>query len=576
MRFNWLCTSRVLAAIAAIAAGLGCGDSGSGGAGGGGGPSSGGSHAGGGGASQGGGGADPTCSDQPPAAPVLVSPSSGAVGVVPDALSIELGAFSDPDGGDYAGAEIEIWSDTQGAPKARVWHIALGASDSAVGVLLAAGTWDDPQVAALDPWEDYLIRARWISSQDGCTAPGAYSEFSVFKTDDGSAYLFDESQIRDYYLEIPQESMDAMNAEAYPPGCVPFTRSYHTAKLTFEGQTFDGIGVKIKGGCGSARDLYHKTAFKINLSWDDPAVPGCPADRRLFGLKHLTLNNGVEDRSATHERLAYRLFRELGVPAPRIAHARVFVNGELYGLYQNVETVDRRFLDRWFGSKEGMLYEGTYYCDLVPGNLPPTETDDGCLTREFTPSACSTPDPAGDPLTYGPVTEFVNQIQAIPDGQFYAQAPAFLNLDEFLDAWAVAALTGYWDGYWYDLNNNYRVYHDPSTGLWSVISTGLDQTFESVNMDPFAVTGILGQKCIADSACFAALVERVKAVRDVYVADDLGAAASAIAAQIDPYVQADPRREYSYQTYLDFQSYLQDFIASRPDIVDQYIQSYGF
>lgn len=555
--------------------GLGCGDDAATG-----GAAQGGAGAGvaqGAGTSQGGaGGSINPCDDLPPDAPAIVTPPSGAVGVVAASLAIDLGPFNDPDGGTFAGADVEIWSDTAGAPKDRVWHATLGPGDDPSSISLAQGTFDDPAVPALTEWEDYLIRARFLSEKDGCTAPSPFSTFHVFKTDDGSDTLFDDSVIRDVYLTIPQASVDAMNAEAVPPGCVPFTRSYHTGSLTFEGQTFDGVGVKIKGGCGSARDLFHKTALKVNLSWDDPDVAGCPTERRLYGQKHLTLNNGVEDRTATHERLAYSLFRAMGVPAPRIAHVRVFVNGELFGLYQNVETIDRRFLSRWFGSNEGMLYEGTYYCDVVASNVPPTDTDDGCLTREFTPSACSTPDPNGDPLTYAPIADLVQKIDAIPPGAFYTDAQAFLDMDEFLTAWAVAALVGYWDGYWYDLTNNYRVYHDPATDRWSVISTGLDQTFETTNHDPFAVTGVLGQKCLEDQACVAALVSRIDAVKVQYAAMNLGAKASAIKAQIDPYVAADPRREYDLQTYEDFHGYLQDFIAARPAVVDQYIQAYGF
>ena len=44
----------------------------------------------------------------------------------------------------------------------------------------------------------------------------------------------------------------------------------------------------------------------------------------------------------------------------RIAYARLTVNGTYYGLYNNIETIDRRFLTRHFSSNRGALYEGTY------------------------------------------------------------------------------------------------------------------------------------------------------------------------------------------------------------------------
>ena len=40
------------------------------------------------------------------------------------------------------------------------------------------------------------------------------------------------------------------------------------------------------------------------------------------------------------------LFARLGLPAPREAHTRLYVNGEYAGLYSIVEAVDKVFLDR--------------------------------------------------------------------------------------------------------------------------------------------------------------------------------------------------------------------------------------
>ena len=47
----------------------------------------------------------------------------------------------------------------------------------------------------------------------------------------------------------------------------------------------------------------------------------------------------------------------------------VYVNGEYHGLYSNVETEDKVFLQRWFSSSDGNLYEegGS---DLVAGAAP--------------------------------------------------------------------------------------------------------------------------------------------------------------------------------------------------------------
>jgi spore coat protein CotH len=50
--------------------------------------------------------------------------------------------------------------------------------------------------------------------------------------------------------------------------------------------------------------------------------------------------------------------REAGIDSPRINHARVFKNGQLLGVYQNIESEDKEFLeDHYVADGGGNLYE---------------------------------------------------------------------------------------------------------------------------------------------------------------------------------------------------------------------------
>jgi spore coat protein CotH len=48
--------------------------------------------------------------------------------------------------------------------------------------------------------------------------------------------------------------------------------------------------------------------------------------------------------------------RQLGIPAPREAHTRLFINDEYAGVYTIVEPVDPVFLQRHFDESDGHLY----------------------------------------------------------------------------------------------------------------------------------------------------------------------------------------------------------------------------
>lgn len=132
-----------------------------------------------------------------------------------------------------------------------------------------------------------------------------------------------------------------MNDEAWPETCGHWPTSYQPAKLHFSGSELD-VGMRVKGGCGSGRSLERKASLKLNLSWDDPSVPGCPREQRLHGLKRLTFNNMVQDPTMTHEMVAYKFYRKLGLPSPRTACAEIYLNHEYWGLYLHAESIDRR------------------------------------------------------------------------------------------------------------------------------------------------------------------------------------------------------------------------------------------
>ena len=77
----------------------------------------------------------------------------------------------------------------------------------------------------------------------------------------------------------------------------------------------------------------------------------------FLGLRSLVLKNLREDRSTLRDYLAMKMLRRLGVPAPRVAFAAVYVNTSYLGLYGVVENVDTVTAQRVFGESGGHLYE---------------------------------------------------------------------------------------------------------------------------------------------------------------------------------------------------------------------------
>jgi hypothetical protein len=343
--------------------------------------------------------------------------ASNQWGQIQEYLRLDGNHFVDDDGDGHAATEFEVRLLVGGELGEKVW--TLSTSDPAT--LRSARLADGEFVIGgqLLAWKRYAARVRY---QDDACQP-EWSEWSApvsFRIDDGtSAYWFDQFQVRDIHVDLSPESIASINAEAIPNGCTRHQRSYYAGTVTIDGQVYDGAGVRVKGGCGSARRLDAKAGLKINLSWDDPAVEGCPEERRYQGLERLTLNSMVQDPSYTHEQMAYRFLHAMDAPAPRVAYSRILLNGESKGVHLHVETIDRRFLSRWFGSNQGALFEGIYWCELLPENLPPNVTPEAsCFEPKFEVDECDTPNPEADPVDHTLLTQLAADLAAIPDGQF--------------------------------------------------------------------------------------------------------------------------------------------------------------
>jgi hypothetical protein len=230
----------------------------------------------------------------------------------------------------------------------------------------------------------------------------------------------------------------------------PTEEPYSTfhADITVAGVTLTDVGIRKKGGFGSIST--ERPGLKID-------VHEFVASQRIFGIKHLTLNNNHQDDSRISQCLGYGLFAAAGLPASRCTFAHVTVNGEDLGVYSNVETIKDSFLRRNFGDDSGNLYEsgGDFVASGV-GEFQPK--------NHASPPDCSDLDPVVDAL-------------AAPADQLVAELGAVVDLDQFTRYWAMEVLTDHWDGY-ANNRNNYFFYHDPSSDRMQFIPWGIDALFE--------------------------------------------------------------------------------------------------
>ncbi len=360
---------------------------------------------------------------------------------------------------------------------------------------------------------------------------------------DLSAELYAADNFPRFDLDLPAESIAAL--EAAPD-------QYATATFHYGSETVTNVGVRLKGEY-TFRPITAKASFKIKF---DEFV----ADQTFRGLKRMTLNNGFEDPSLIAERMVYQSFRAANLPAPRCNNAEVWVNGELYGVYVNIETEDKTFLRRWFPDDSGNLYE-EQGVDWVPGNengfeLETNETanDRSDLTALFAATA------------------------GAGDATLMTDLGAILDVPRFLRYSAMEGIVNQWDGYAYTIfgPNNYRMYHEPASGHFSVLPWGMDMSMKGVNgndyVDMWNPSGALLRHCVQVEPCRTTYQTAIEEMTAIFESQDLAAAADAALAQIRPRRQQDPRAEQSMDEFESTAAAVRGFVVNRPAAVRAQLQ----
>jgi hypothetical protein len=169
----------------------------------------------------------------------------------------------------------------------------------------------------------------------------------------------------------------------------------------------------------------------------------------FVGLQNLVLRGNTQDASMMHERVAMGLFRRMGLPAPREAHARFFVNDDYQGLYTLVEQIDPLFVGKYFGESNGYLYNYTYSDPFFFEYRGPSAASYSPIP--FKPeNHFIDPDPAA-------IEAMVRNINQASDSQFQSTVSQYVDLNAFVREIAAENFVSEQDGIIgnYGLNNFY-------------------------------------------------------------------------------------------------------------------------
>jgi len=357
--------------------------------------------------------------------------------------------------------------------------------------------------------------------------------------------IYDPKKVPVFELEIAADQMAQIERD-----CEAQAKEWRPATFRYGSETAS-VMVRLKGNWSWRCE---KKQFLISFNEVDP-------NGRFHGLRKIVLDAPWYDPSAIAERLGFSFMRRHGTFWSCANHAKLMLNGSYYGVYSNVERIDKEYLQRHFpdAEAEGNLYDGG-------AELKTNETLNDVSRRD------ALFDRADD----------------------FATVDSMVDLDEAIRVWAGSAMLPDPDSYWAGVEINWYLYDHPTRGfLWFPYDMDLtmrqgdtDSQSSSVDIgarpefiqaDPFTYENPdwgreqLFQTVLGNAATCTRFLEELRRARSAYDVTLMTREIDDWAAQIAEAVAQDPHKLYSNQDHLDAIAMLKSFIPARAAFIDQWL-----
>ncbi|MBN3034794.1 MAG: CotH kinase family protein [Bacteroidales bacterium] len=168
-----------------------------------------------------------------------------------------------------------------------------------------------------------------------------------------STGFYDESTIDTIFLEFSQPNYWSLLQSNYQ------SQTNIPATLVYKGVVYDSVGVRFKGQTSYQQTQWsQKKSFSIETDYYID-------DQNVEGYETLNLNNGFNDPSFIREVLYNNLCRD-HIANVKSGYVVLYINGESWGLYPNVQQLNREHVAEWFLDDEATRWR----CEKTGGGGP--------------------------------------------------------------------------------------------------------------------------------------------------------------------------------------------------------------
>jgi spore coat protein CotH len=290
--------------------------------------------------------------------------------------------------------------------------------------------------------------------------------------------LFNPAVLQEIRIAI--HPMDWQNLKIHFGENTHYTADFH---WIFEGRDIKAQQVSVR-----SRGLGSRSGVKPGLTVDFDRF----TDHTFLGLKSVVLRNNIQDASMLRERLAMAFMNLAGIPVPREAHARLYINGAYAGLYSVVEAIDAPFLERVFRQSNGYLYNYEWRFSWFFEYL-------GADSTKYSPALFNPETHVSDPAPW-PLEWMIRAINETADPWFQTEVSRYIDLTAFMRYIAIENFLAEQDGLLGDWGvNNFYLYRFENSDQSQFIPWDKSQSFNSLEWPIFRhiETNVLATKAFA-------------------------------------------------------------------------------
>lgn len=158
--------------------------------------------------------------------------------------------------------------------------------------------------------------------------------------------LYDKTTVKNVYLNFAQPNYWALMTSNYA------SETNIAADMVYDGVTYPNVGVRFRGNTSyTTIGNSQKKSFAIETDFVDENLD-------VFGYNDLKFNNAHQDPTFMREVLYCRMARKY-TPIAKANYIHLFINNEDWGIYPNIQAVDKRFLKEWFKTNNGARFRAT-------------------------------------------------------------------------------------------------------------------------------------------------------------------------------------------------------------------------